>query len=58
MTVGLDTFAKVRALHDRTDNPGEKAAAAGRMEALARSAGMTVRQAKSKLDKGKGGPEV
>lgn len=38
MTAGLETFAKVRALHDRTDNPGEKAAAAGRMKALARAA--------------------
>ena len=33
MTAGLDTFAKVRALHDRTANPGGKAAAAGRREA-------------------------
>ncbi|PXW59832.1 winged helix-turn-helix domain-containing protein [Methylobacterium sp. B4] len=46
----LDTFAKVRALHDSTTNPGEKAAAAGRMKALARKAGMTVKQAMSKLD--------
>lgn len=46
----LDTFAKVRALHDRTTNPGEKAAAASRMEALARSAGMTVAEAVSNLD--------
>ena len=50
MVSGLETFAKVRALHDRTDNPCEKAAAAGRMEVLARAAGMTVNQAKSKLD--------
>lgn len=50
MTAGLGTFAKVRALYDRTDNPGEKAAAANRMEALARSAGMTVAEAMSKLD--------
>ncbi|AWB26199.1 hypothetical protein DA075_35615 (plasmid) [Methylobacterium currus] len=50
MPAGLDTFAKVRALHDRTTSPGEKAAAAGRMEALARSAGMTVAEAVSKLD--------
>ncbi|BCM88104.1 hypothetical protein [Methylobacterium indicum] len=50
MTASLETFAKVRALHDRTTNPGEKAAAAGRMEALARSAGMTVAEALSKLD--------
>lgn len=50
MIAGLETFAKVRALHDRTDNPGEKAAAAGRMEALARTAGMTVAEALSKLD--------
>ncbi|CAO4167536.1 hypothetical protein [Methylorubrum extorquens] len=46
----LDTFAKVRALHDRTTNPGEKAAAASRMEALAHSAGMTVAEAVSNLD--------
>ncbi|CAO4173702.1 Homeodomain-like domain-containing protein [Methylorubrum populi] len=46
----LDTFAKVRALHDSTTNPGEKAAAAGRMKVLARKAGMTVKQAMSKLD--------
>ncbi|CAA2145592.1 hypothetical protein [Methylobacterium bullatum] len=44
-------FAKVRALHDSTTSPGEKTAAASRMEALAKSAGMTVKQAKSKLDK-------
>lgn len=50
MTAGLETFAKVRALHDRAGTPGEKAAAAGRMEALARSAGMTVAEAVSKLD--------
>ena len=46
----LDTFAKVRALHDSTTNPGEKAAAASRMKVLARKAGMTVKQAMSKLD--------
>lgn len=46
----LDTFGKVRALHDRTTNPGEKAAAASRMEALAHSAGMTVAEALSNLD--------
>lgn len=46
----LDTFAKVRALHDRTENPGEKASAAGRMKALAKAAGMTVAEALSKLD--------
>ncbi len=50
MTSGLDTFAKVRALHDRASTPGEKAAAASRMEAIARSVGMTVAQAMSKLD--------
>lgn len=47
----LSTFAKVRAVHDSTTIPGEKAAAAGRMKALAQSAGMTVKQAKSKLDR-------
>lgn len=50
MTDDLKTFAKVRALHDSTTNPGEKAATVGRMKALARKAGMTVRQAKAKLD--------
>lgn len=51
MTAGLETFAKVRALHDRTTSPGEKAAAASRMEALARSAGITVAEAVSRLDR-------
>ena len=50
MTAGLETFAKVRALHDRTINAGEKAAAAGRMKKLAQKAGMTVAEAVSKLD--------
>ena len=50
MTAGLETFAKVRSLHDRAATPGEKAAAAGRMEVLARLAGMTVAEAVSKLD--------
>lgn len=50
MTPDLSTFAKVRALHDRTDSPGEKAAAAGRMEALARAAGMSVAEAVSRVD--------
>ncbi len=58
MTAGMETLAKVRRLHDSTTSPGEKAAAANRMEALARSAGMTVAEALSKLDNtssGKGG---
>lgn len=50
MTDGLETFAKVRTLHDRAHHPGEKAAAAGRMEALGSAAGMTVAEAASKLD--------
>lgn len=50
MTAGLETFAKVRALHDGTTSAGEKAAAAGRMEVLARSLGMTVDEALSKLN--------
>lgn len=50
MTAGLETFAKVRALHDRTTNPGEKASAAARMETLAARAGLTVTEAVSKLD--------
>lgn len=51
MTGGLETFAKVRALHDRTTNPGEKAAAAARMTALARGAGLTVEEAVHSLDR-------
>lgn len=51
MTAGLETFAKVRALHDSTTHAGEKAAAASRMEALARSAGITVDEAVSRLDR-------
>lgn len=50
MTAGLETFAKVRALHDRTDSPGEKTAAMLKMQTLARRAGMSVEQAMSKLD--------
>lgn len=50
VTAGLETFAKVRALHDRTTSPGEKAAAAARMKTLARKAGLTVEQAVSRLD--------
>lgn len=50
MTVGLETFAKVRALHDRTDSQGEKAAAMLKMQTLARKAGMSVEQAMSTLD--------
>ncbi|SFU38643.1 Homeodomain-like domain-containing protein [Methylobacterium sp. 174MFSha1.1] len=50
MADGLETFAKVRALHDRASTPGEKAAAASRMEVLARSVGMTVAEAVFKLD--------
>ncbi|SEP10043.1 hypothetical protein SAMN02799625_04677 [Methylobacterium sp. UNC300MFChir4.1] len=50
MTACLETFAKVRALHDGTANPGEKASAAARMKTLAAKAGMTVDEAVSKLD--------
>jgi len=50
LTSSIETFAKVRALHDSTTNPGEKASAADRMKALAGKAGMTVDQALSKLD--------
>ena len=50
MAAGLETFAKVRALHDRTDSPGEKAAAMLKMQTLARKAGMSVEQAVSTLD--------
>lgn len=49
-TPGLETFAKVCALHDGTTNPGEKAAAAIKMQTLARKAGMSVAEAMSKLD--------
>lgn len=51
MTAGLETFAKVRALHDRATIPGEKAAAARQMQALAKKAGLTVTQAKAQLDR-------
>lgn len=50
MTAGLKTFAKVRALHYRMDHPNERAAAAGRMEALAGAAGMTAAEAKNRTD--------
>ena len=50
MVAGLETFAKVRALHDRTDSPGEKTAAMLKMQTLARKAGMSVEQAMSTLD--------
>ncbi|KQU30253.1 hypothetical protein ASG63_17435 [Methylobacterium sp. Leaf94] len=50
MAAGLETFAKVRALHDRTDSPGEKTAAMLKMQTLARKAGMSVEQAMSTLD--------
>ncbi|MHC2019972.1 hypothetical protein [Methylobacterium sp. CM6247] len=53
MAAGLETFAKVRALHDRTDSPGEKAAAMMKMQTLARKAGMSVEQALSTLDASK-----
>lgn len=57
MTAGLETFAKVRALHDGTIFAGERAAAATRMEALARGLGMTVDEALSKLDRATAQPE-
>ena len=50
MTAALETFAKVRALHDGTDSPGEKAAAMLKMQTLAGKAGMTVEEAVSTLD--------
>ena len=50
MAAGLETFAKVRALHDSTDSPGEKAAAMLKMQTLARKAGMSVEQAVCILD--------
>ena len=50
MVAGLETFQKVRALHDSTDSPGEKAAAMLKMQTLARKAGMSVEQAMSTLD--------
>ena len=47
---GLDVerFRKVRTLHDRTDIPGERAAAASRMEAMARNAGISLDEALKK----------
>lgn len=50
ITADLETFTKVRALHDRTTNAGEKAAAAARLQVLARTAGLMVDQAVSRLD--------
>ncbi|GJD53815.1 hypothetical protein OPKNFCMD_6593 [Methylobacterium crusticola] len=50
MTAGLETFAKVRALHDGAATAGERAAAAVKMQTFARKAGLTVEQAVSKLD--------
>lgn len=50
MVASLETFQKVRALHDRTDSPGEKAAAMLKMQTLARKAGMSVEEAVSTLD--------
>lgn len=47
----LARFAKIRALHDGAATAGEREAAAGRMEAAARSAGMTTAEAVSKLDR-------
>ncbi|MHC2017806.1 hypothetical protein [Methylobacterium sp. CM6247] len=49
MVAGLENFAKVRALHDRSDSPGEKAAAMMKMQTLVRKAGMSVEQALSTL---------
>ena len=51
MVADLETFAKVRALHERTDSPGEKTAAMLKMQTLARKAGMSVEQAMSTLDR-------
>lgn len=57
-TASLDTFAKVRTLHDRTTNAGEKAAAMTKMRTLARKAGLSVEEAVSKVDtKAKPSPE-
>lgn len=50
MNADLETFAKVRSLHDRTDSPGEKTAALLKMQTLARKVGMSVEQAISALD--------
>ncbi len=46
-------FAKVRALHDGTDSPGERASAARRMKAIAETAGLSVKQAIAELDRPK-----
>lgn len=43
-------FSKIRALYDSTEHPAERQAAAGRMEVIARAAGMTVADALKKLD--------
>lgn len=44
-TLNEARFAKVCALHNGTTSPGERAAAANKMAALAQAAGMTVEQA-------------
>lgn len=49
-TLDVARFAKVRALHDSTTQPGERAAAADRMAALAQAAGMTVEAAMAAAD--------
>ncbi|MCJ2076548.1 helix-turn-helix domain-containing protein [Methylobacterium sp. E-016] len=46
----LTRFAKIRALHDGAATAGEREAAAGRMQSLVDTAGMTLNEALSKLD--------
>ncbi|WP_336492335.1 hypothetical protein [Methylobacterium nigriterrae] len=47
--VSFEKFAKIRALHDSTDNPGEKAAARQQLEAIARAEGLSIGQVASEM---------
>lgn len=50
-TFDAEKFAKVRAMMDRGATEGERAAARTRAEAMAQRAGMTLKQAMSKMDR-------
>lgn len=50
-TLDAEKFAKVRVMMDRGATEGERAAARTRAEAMAKRAGLTLKQAMSKMDK-------
>lgn len=50
-TLDAEKFAKVRVMMDRGATEGERAAARTRAEAMAKRAGMTLKQAMSKMDR-------